>query len=46
MWDLWAIKKNADQICGSDSNCYDKQLTGEIKNKVKSNPYYQKQCGI
>lgn len=46
MWNLWEIKKNADRICGSDSNCYDKQLTLGIKNKVENNPYYQKQCGI
>lgn len=44
MWDLWDMKKNADKTCGNSSDCYDKQLDLSIRNNVKSNPYYMKQC--
>lgn len=37
---------NARYACGSYSpDCYSKKMTDQIVNMVKSNPYYQKQCG-
>ncbi len=37
----------ATRICGkNNANCYSEQMTKQITNMVKSNPYYQKQCNL
>lgn len=37
---------NASNACGqNNSDCYSKKLTEQITSMVKSNPYYQKECG-
>jgi len=38
---------NATHFCGSGpSDCFNKKIIDQITKMVKSNPYYQKQCGF
>jgi len=47
-WDLLTFRDYARKICGSiDYNdCFFKYFNKKVEDLIKSNPYYQKQCGL
>lgn len=47
-WDLLVLRDQAEQICGTNQfdDCTMKEVVPLIEKMVKSNPYYQKQCGL
>ena len=45
--DLHKIENAVMAYCGyNNQNCYEDKLVKDLENWVRSNPYYQKQCGL
>lgn len=47
-WDMLILRDQAEQICRTNQfdNCTMKEVIPLIERMVRSNPYYQKQCGL
>lgn len=46
-WELLTMSNNANAYCGGNNqDCYDNRLNNNLKNKIITDPYYKKQCGL